>query len=83
LISKFSILHSQFSRPRLQNEPNFFAANYGFLHQKRRNGGQKLTKKNETNPFVDNFACPLNAERYTLIPMSGGTKKASHIGLPF
>jgi len=25
-----------------QNEANFFAANYGFLHQKRRNGGQKV-----------------------------------------
>jgi hypothetical protein len=47
-----------------KNEPNFFAANYGFLHQKRRNRGQKVRQKNETNPIVDNFACTLNANHF-------------------
>jgi hypothetical protein len=42
-----------------KNEPNFFTTKYALSNQNRRNGGQKTTQKNETNPFVDNFACPL------------------------
>ena len=40
-----------------KNEPNFFTTKYALSNQKRRNGGQKPTQKNETNPFVDNFRC--------------------------
>ena len=38
----------------LQNEPNFFTTKYALLNQNRRNGGQKLTQKNETNPILTN-----------------------------
>jgi hypothetical protein len=35
-----------------KNKPNFFTTKYALLNQKRRNGGQKLTQKNETNPIL-------------------------------
>ncbi len=46
-----------------KNEPNFKTEKTLISRQKRRNGGQKPTPKNETNPIVDNFACTLNAVR--------------------
>jgi hypothetical protein len=38
-----------------ENEPNFKTEKTLISRQKRRNGGQKPTQKNETNPFMDNF----------------------------
>jgi hypothetical protein len=35
--------------------PIFSRPNMHYQYQKRRNGGQKTTQKNETNPIMDNF----------------------------
>ena len=53
-----------------KNKPNFFTTKYALLNQKRRNGGQKTTQKNETNPIMDNFLTNwISAEVY---PREGG-----------
>jgi hypothetical protein len=41
-----------------ETNPIFSRPNMHYQYQKRRNGGQKPTQKNETNPIVDNFVCP-------------------------
>ena len=45
-----------------RTNPIFLRPNMPYQYQKRRNGGQKLTQKNETNPFVDNFQRPIIIE---------------------
>ena len=44
-----------------KTNPIFSRPNMRYQYQKRRNGDQKTTQKNETNPFVDNFSSTLNA----------------------
>jgi hypothetical protein len=40
------------SRQFWKNIANFFTTKYALLNQKRRNGGQKVRQKNETNPIL-------------------------------
>jgi hypothetical protein len=40
-----------------KTNPIFSRQNMHYQYKKRRNGGQKVRQKNETNPFVDNFRC--------------------------
>jgi hypothetical protein len=42
-----------------KTNPIFSRPNMRYQYQKRGNGGQKVSQKNETNPIVDNFPCPL------------------------
>jgi hypothetical protein len=41
-----------------KTNPIFSRPNMRYQYQKRGNGGQKPTQKNETNPIVDNFTHP-------------------------
>jgi hypothetical protein len=41
-----------------KTNPIFSRPNMQYQYQNRRNGGQKTTQKNETNPFVDNLTWP-------------------------
>jgi hypothetical protein len=62
ILSVFSTsVFSDFSVAKFKNDktnPIFSRPNMRYQYQKQRNGGQKTTQKNETNPFVDNFRRP-------------------------
>jgi hypothetical protein len=49
-----------------KTKPIFSRSNMRYQYQKRRNGGQELNQKNETNPFVDNFPCGYVELQFTL-----------------
>jgi hypothetical protein len=53
----FSGLLPLFSGLLAKTNPIFSRPNMRYQYQKRRNGDQKMTQKNETNPIVDNFLC--------------------------
>jgi hypothetical protein len=54
----FSGLLPLFSGLPTKTNPIFSRPNMHYQYQKRRNGGQKVRQKNETNPIVDNFQYP-------------------------